>query len=147
VNFGLTPFPSYQTPVSEDPAFAPIADQPRMDLAFYQWFQALIRRLNATPAASTATSVAGRAAVNASSAIITTEALTTASEAIYTLTLSNNQITGATNLILAVSNGTNTGGIPVLWSVTVGGQVANIKIKNAGASAFNGTLQINCLLF
>lgn len=139
--------PTYQTPVSENPSFAPVANQPRMEIGFYQWFQSLRMALSSSPAATQADSVGGKVTVNASTGIITTEALTTAAGAVYALTLTNDQITEQTNLMVTVSNGTNTGGAPILWSVVVRAGAATINAKNIGATALNGSLQFNFLLF
>ncbi len=91
----------------------------------------------------TATAVAGAATLNKNSGVITTEALTTAGLADYTLTLTNSAI-GATDAVLfSIQNGTNSAGDPVTGVATVSaGQVIFI-VRNAHAtSALNGTLKI-----
>lgn len=91
---------------------------------------------------TTATAVAGAATINVTAGIITTEALTTAAAAVYTLTLSDQQIKAGSNLLVTVSNGTNTGGVAVLQGVTPSSGSAIITVINNGATAFNGTLLI-----
>jgi hypothetical protein len=147
MNFELTPLPTYQTPVAEDPDFAPIANQPRMEIGFYQWLQNVMKRLSYSPTASFVNATDGKASANASSLVVTTEPLTTAVNAFYSLTLTNNQISAQTNLLVTISNGTNTASVPLLWSVVPANGTAAIRVKNVGAAAFNGTLQLNLLLF
>ena len=94
---------------------------------------------------STATATAGAATLNKQSGIITSESLTTAAGATYTLTLTNSLIS-ATSLVMAhVTNGTNsTGKITGAARATPGSGSATIVIYNEHASAaFNGTLKIH----
>ncbi len=92
--------------------------------------------------ATTATAVAGAATLNVSRGIVTTETLTTAGAAVYTLTLTDPAIRATSNLIVAVSNGTNTAGAAVLQSVAPANGSAVIKVLNNAAAAFNGTLRL-----
>ncbi len=93
----------------------------------------------------TATASAGAATLNNFSGTITSEALTTAQNAIYTLTITNSKIT-ATDLVYAsVSNGTNTQGTPVIGRVqpSAGSLVIQVINKHATAQALNGTVKVS----
>lgn len=96
----------------------------------------------------TATAAAGAATLNAQCGTITTEALTTAAGADYTLTLTNTRVDAGCVPFFSVSNGTNTAGSPC-WahsSVVTEDQLI-VKVRNTHASAaLNGTLKINFLL-
>lgn len=98
--------------------------------------------------AGTATASAGAATLNGVSGKITTEALTTAQNAFYTLTLTNSSIAAADGLIVTVGNGTNTQGTPMVATATPGAGTATILIQNkhASAQALNGTLIISFLV-
>lgn len=91
----------------------------------------------------TATASAGAATLNKNSGVITTESLTTAATAEYTLTLTNDQI-AATDIVLAnIVGGTNSAGAPVIrQAVPAAGSVV-ITVRNVhGTNALNGTLKI-----
>ena len=91
----------------------------------------------------TATATAGAATLNKNSGIITTEALSTAAAATYTLTITNNQITVNDQVQVVVWFGTSTTGQPVLLRSTPGAGNVVIILKNIdGAAAFNGTLKV-----
>ncbi len=92
----------------------------------------------------TATATAGAATCNDLFCIITTEGLTTAQNALYTLTLTNDKITTSDMLMVTVGNGTNSAGTPVLCTATATANTATIIISNqhASAVAFNGTLKV-----
>lgn len=91
----------------------------------------------------TATATAGAATLSKESGVITSEALTTAAGAAYTLTLTNTKITAADQVYVSVANGTNSAGVPVVSTVTEGSNGAIIVIQNEhSADAFNGTLKI-----
>lgn len=98
------------------------------------------------------TAVAGAVTVNGAGAgIVTTEALTTAAGAQYTLTLTNNEINfggGTSDQVNAdVCNGTSTTGTPSVTTVTEGTGSVVIVIQNVHASAaFNGTLKVKWFL-
>lgn len=87
-------------------------------------------------------STAHAATVNHTSGVITTEALTTAANAQYTFTLTNNQITANSILSVEAWNGTNTSVGLVVNEVTPAAGSAVIAIKNTNASALNGTIVI-----
>lgn len=95
-----------------------------------------LNNATASAGAATATGLAGK---------ITSEALTTAQNAIYTLTLTNTAIAAADLVFASVGNGTNTQGTPVVTSVTPAAGSVVIKISNLHASAesLNGTIKIS----
>lgn len=99
--------------------------------------------------AGTSTSAAGAVTLNAKAGIITTESVTTISQAVYTLTITNSQITIGDLVLGTIQNGTNTTGIPVLSSVTPGAGTLTVKIANASTttSPFGGTLKFSFVDF
>lgn len=99
--------------------------------------------------AKTATATAGAATLNNHSGIITTEALTTAQNVLYTLTLTNSKIKATDILNVTVGNGTNSAGTPMLCTATPAAGSATIVIanKHATAVAFNGTLTVMFSIF
>jgi hypothetical protein len=93
--------------------------------------------------AGTVTAAAGAATLDSQAGIVTTESLTTAAAANYTLTLTNNKVTSAAHVLVVVTNGTNTTVGATLWTVTPGSGSVVIVVKNEHASvALNGTLKI-----
>lgn len=93
---------------------------------------------------ATASATAGAATSHAAAGVITSEALTTAAAALYTLTLTNNRATANSQVNWSVSNGTNTAGVPVASTCTPAAGSLVFKVQNNHASnAFNGTLKIN----
>lgn len=95
--------------------------------------------------AGTATATAGAATLNKMSGKVTSEALTTAADATYTLTLTNSTVAASDLVFASVTNGTNTGGVPVIGQVTPGAGSVVITVENEGAVAFNGTVVISFL--
>jgi hypothetical protein len=97
---------------------------------------------------STSTSAAGAVTLNNKSGIITTETITTISQAVYTLTITNSTATVGDHVYASVSNGTNTTGIPVVTSAAAGAGTVVVKVANASTttSAFGGTLKIDYLV-
>jgi hypothetical protein len=92
----------------------------------------------------TAAAVAGAATLNKASGKITTESLTTAAGATYTLTLTNSQIAAADTAFVSIANGTNSAGDPAVGLVTPAAGSVTIKVVNRHASAaLNGTLVIS----
>jgi hypothetical protein len=95
----------------------------------------------------TATATAGAATLAKTSGVITTEALTTAAGATYTLTLTNSKIAAADQVYVSVANGTNTAGMPVVCTVTPAANSVVIVLQNIhSADALNGTLKISFAL-
>jgi hypothetical protein len=91
----------------------------------------------------TATATAGAATLNKSAGVITSESLTTAAAAVYTLTITNSTIAAADQVFASVSFGTSTTGEPVVERVTPGAGSVVIRVKNvAGAAALNGTIKV-----
>lgn len=91
----------------------------------------------------------GAATVNAQRGYVTSEELTTAAGAAYTLTLTNSRIAAASQVVATVEDGTNTQGIPVVGTVKVtAAGTAVIKVYNLHASqALNGTIIISFTVF
>lgn len=95
-----------------------------------------------------ATAVAGAATLNKESGVITTEALTTAAGANYTLTLTNSRILANDITVASVQNGTNTTGDPGILSITATAGTLVVRVRNHHASAaLNGTLLISFFSF
>lgn len=92
----------------------------------------------------TASATAGAATLNAESGVITSEALTTAQNATYTLTLTNNKIKASDMVLCSLANGTNTQGTPIITRVTpaAGSLVVLVKNMHDAAQALNGTIKI-----
>lgn len=91
----------------------------------------------------TATASSGAATLNKPLGVITSEAITTASGASYTLTLTNSTVS-ATSVVLASTNlGAGTGGTPCVTSVTPDDGSVVILVKNVHASAaFNAAIKV-----
>src|ERR1700741_2103787 len=99
---------------------------------------------NVTRDTGTASATAGAATLNKQTGTITSEAITTAAGAAYTLTLTNSVVSATSRVTGSVDNGTNTQGIPVVGLVTPGSGSVTIKVYNLHASqALNGTIKIN----
>lgn len=97
----------------------------------------------------TATATAGAATLAKFAGVITSEALTTAAAAAYTLTITTTALgVAATDQAYAsVANGTNTQGVPVVTRVTCGTNTVTVVITNLHASeALNGTLKVSYLV-
>ena len=113
--------------------------------AFGQTTQAAVgaTKLVLDSGTKTATASAGAATLNKMSGVITSESLTTAAGADYTLTLTDSDIAAGDTVVASVGNGSNTGGVPNLASITPGAGSAVIVIQNIHATvALNGTLKI-----
>lgn len=94
------------------------------------------------------TATGGAATVNAQRGYVTSEGLTTAADAAYTLTLTNSKIATGSLILVSVGNGTNTQGIPVLSTakVTAAGTAVIVVYNLHASQALNGTLEINFLV-
>lgn len=89
----------------------------------------------------TASATSGAATLNSPSGVVTSEALTTAAAATYTLTLTNSTIAAADIVLVSMGNGTNSAGAPVINTVTPAAGSVVVVVKNVHASAaLNGTL-------
>lgn len=96
----------------------------------------------------TATAVTGAATLNKMAGVITSESLTTAAAADYTLTLTNSDIAAADQVFASVALGTSTTGIPAVATVTPGaGQVVIVVQNIAASAALNGTIKIAFAVF
>ncbi len=98
------------------------------------------RLLEAARTASTA--VAGAVTSNVHKGIVTSEALTTAALALYTLTLTNSKITANSNVICSVDKN-GSAGEPTILNITpaAGSVVINVKNEHA-ATALNAAIKI-----
>jgi hypothetical protein len=96
----------------------------------------------------TATASGGAATLDKLSGKITSEALTTAQDAAYTLTLTNSTIAAADTVLVSVANGSNTQGTTVVTKVTpgAGSVVIIVTNKHATAQALNGTIVVSFLV-
>jgi hypothetical protein len=95
----------------------------------------------------TATASGGAATLAKDSGKITSESLTTAAGATYTLTLTNSSIAAADMVFASVAYGTATAGTPTVTRVTPGANSVVIVIQNIHASAaLNGTIVISFLV-
>jgi len=99
--------------------------------------------------AGTATATAGAATLNNRFGKITTESLTTAQNAIYTLTITNSAVKASDLAFASVANGTNTKGTPQIVKVTpgAGSLVIEVANKHATSEAFDGTLVVSYAVF
>ena len=90
----------------------------------------------------TATASAGAATLNKNAGVITTEALTTAAGATYTLTLTDSAIAATDQVMVSVQKNGSTG-TPVVTSVDPAAGSVVIIIQNIHASAaFNAALKV-----
>lgn len=91
----------------------------------------------------TASATAGAATLNKNAGVITSEALTTAAGATYTLTLTNSTIAAADQVFASVAYGTATAGMPCITRVTPAAGSVVIIVQNIHASAaLDGTIKI-----
>lgn len=97
----------------------------------------------------TATAAAGAATLNNRFGKITSESLTTAQDAIYTLTITNSAIRASDLVMASVANGTNTQGTPVVTRVQPadGSLVVLVSNLHASAQALNGTIVVSFTAF
>jgi hypothetical protein len=92
----------------------------------------------------TAAATSGAATLNKSAGVITSEALTTAAAASYTLTLTDSQVAAGDQVFASVQYGTSTTGTPVITKITPGAGSVVIVVQNIHASAaLNGTIKIS----
>lgn len=96
----------------------------------------------------TATATSGAATLNKMAGAITSESLTTAAGAEYTLTLTNSSVAAADQVFASVRLGTATTGSPAVVTITPGaGQVVIIVQNIAASAALNGTIVISFVVF
>lgn len=102
--------------------------------------------LTATP--GTATAVSGAATLNQDGGTVTSESLTTAAGASYTLTLGCAKVNPNSLVLASVANNSNTQGDPSVQKITPGtGQVTIVVVNRHSSQAFNGTLNIAFVVF
>lgn len=89
--------------------------------------------------------VAGAVTIAGRHGKVTSEALTTAQNLFYTLTITNSSVVAADVVLASLANGTNSAGTPVITSVTPGAGSIVIVVQNmhATAVALNGTIVLS----
>lgn len=93
--------------------------------------------------AGTASATAGAATLSKLAGVITSEALTTAAGATYTLTIANDKVVAGSVVVASLQNGTNSAGDPTIAKVTPGAGSLVITVTNRHASnALNGTIKV-----
>ncbi len=97
----------------------------------------------------TATATAGAATLNNRFGRVTSEALTTAQNGVYTLTITNSAVAADDIVMASVANGTNTQGTPTVTRVqpAAGSLVILISNLHASAQALNGTIVVSFAAF
>jgi hypothetical protein len=91
----------------------------------------------------TATASSGAATLNTMAGVVTSESLSTAAGATYTLTLTNSDIAAADQVLASVQLGSATTGMPAIATAAPGAGSVVIKVQNIHASAaLNGTIKI-----
>jgi exosome complex RNA-binding protein Csl4 len=92
----------------------------------------------------TATATSGAATLNKQAGVITSESLTTAAAAAYTLTITNSLVAAGSIVLASVQSGTNTQGVLSIDSVTPDDGSVVIVVRNRHASqALNGTIKVS----
>lgn len=96
----------------------------------------------------TAAATSGAATLNKNAGVITSEALTTAAGATYTLTLTDTTIAAADQVFASAALGTATTGMPAVTTVTPGAGSLVVIVQNIHASAaLNGTIKVAFVRF
>jgi hypothetical protein len=100
------------------------------------------------PDDGTATAVAGDSTLNKMAGVITSEALTTAAGAEYTLIINNTKVTPNDLVFASVRLNSATTGTPCITKVIPQDQYIEIHVQNVHASAaFNGTINVSYIMF
>lgn len=96
----------------------------------------------------TATATAGAATLAKSAGKVTSESLTTAAGAEYTLTITaTGKVAAADQVFASLANGTNTQGVPAILRVTPTADTITVVVRNLHASqALNGTLVVSYMV-
>lgn len=95
----------------------------------------------------TATATSGAATLNNARGTVTSESLSTAAAAFYTLTVTNASITAASQVFCTVGLGTATTGTPDCTSTTpAAGSVVFLIQNTAASAALNGTIKVGFLV-
>jgi hypothetical protein len=94
------------------------------------------------------TATSGAVTVTGKVGKITSESLTTAKDAAYTLTMTNTDIVAGDIVLASVALGDSTTGVPVLGTIkpAAGSCVFLVHNKDTGSAAFNGTIVISYLV-
>ena len=96
---------------------------------------------------STGSATSGAASVEGELVSITSEAITTAAGATYTLTITNSRVSASSTCLASVRFGTSTTGVPVITRITPASGSVVVVLQNIHASAaFNGTLKLDLLV-
>lgn len=93
----------------------------------------------------TATGAGGAVTLNEFSGTITTETLTTASDATLNYTLTNNKIAAADHVIAWIAGASGTGE-PLIGAVIAAAGSAVIRIRNVGGAALNAAVKIGFIV-
>lgn len=111
--------------------------RPQFDQSGNEQWHTFIQKLNTALDdlyGSDSTQVSGEA---------TSSSLTTAAGATASITVTNAAITATSKVLVAIKNGTNSAGSPVVTTVTPGSGSATVVVQNIHASAaLNGTLKV-----
>lgn len=109
---------------------------------------ATVAQMKVDTGTKTAAATAGAAALNKMAGVVTSEALTTAAGATYTLTLTNSSIVAADQVMASVQLGSATTGMPAITTVAPAAGSVVIIVQNIHASAaLNGTIKISFVVF
>lgn len=100
-------------------------------------------RLSLDNGVKVAQAAAGAATLNKTAGVVTTEALTTPTGGLYTLTVTDLNVGPADQVFASVAFGTSTTGVPVVSTIKPQSGSFVVVIRNADAIAFNGSLKIS----
>lgn len=91
----------------------------------------------------TVTAASGAATLNKSAGLVTSESITTAAGATYTLTLTNSKVTSASSIVSAAVDPGSSAGTPCVTTIVPSAGSVVIKVQNVHASAaFNNAIKI-----
>jgi hypothetical protein len=98
-------------------------------------------------ASGAATAASGAATVNAQVGTVTSESLTTAAGATYTLTLTNTYVDSSSKVFANAYLGSSTQGTPQVVGCTPAAGQVTVVVKNIHATlAFNGSIKVDFLV-
>lgn len=98
--------------------------------------------------AGTATATSGAATLANKAGTITSESLSTAAAAIYTLTITNTAVAATDLCFASTAYGTSTTGNPAIARVAPGAGSLVVIVQNiAAAAALNGTITVTFMCF
>lgn len=121
-----------------------------MSTGTVSWAQDQVVQVEAIyPKNSSGAAAAGAITLNAPAGVVTSEALATAQNATYTLTVTNSFIAASDIVLCTLKNGTNTQGTPIITRVTpaAGSVVILVKNMHDAAQALNGTIVVSFIAF